>query len=152
MTNELGYVQVAAWNDIIMVLPEARDGNCYSVDVDESGDANYNNRNGLQIAAVKAMMDRVLDTHDNTVDYATLDIIDDFDSASYEDYADKDGGDEPFNFWDWLLSLFGLGGSSDDDKDGEWEDKDGEKDDDYDWSGDKSGWEDWDGSWDEWDK
>ena len=42
MSNESGYVQVAGWNNVILIMPIAR-GACYSVDVNEHGDANYNN-------------------------------------------------------------------------------------------------------------
>ena len=42
MANSLGYVQVAGWNNVILIMPVAS-GPCFSVDGNEYGDTNYNN-------------------------------------------------------------------------------------------------------------
>ena len=45
MSNDSGYVQVAGWNNVILIMPISRT-DCFSVDVNEHGDANYNNYAG----------------------------------------------------------------------------------------------------------
>ena len=103
MNNGMGYVQTASWNDLILVIPVPR-MSCFNVDGNYASmsrapyDDDWNNNEGIQVKALKGMMDRVLEPLDSTYRFDRKNIIKHFDKR----YRDN------WNEFQWWLYDMGL--------------------------------------------